>query len=185
MNTKSNNIANIFLKSLFLIAFSATLLFLLYFARQNITPVIVSGTSMSPTLKESEQVIVYKNNNIKNGDIVSFKAPDEAETYYIKRVIAIEGDTLEYRDGNLYINGEFVEEPYLDDLKHSERLKDANGVTTPNFTLSDLSSTKDGKVPKDKLFVMGDNRIDSKDSRYFGFIDVDSVIGTMIYPKHN
>lgn len=183
MNTNKNN--HIFLKSTFLICLSAFLIFVLYFAKQNITPVIVSGTSMSPTLKEAEQVIVYKNNdNIKNGDIVSFKAPDEADTYYIKRVIAIEGDTLEYKDGKLYINGKYIEEPYLDDLKNSERLKDANGITTPDFTLRDLSSTNEGKVPKGKLFVMGDNRIDSKDSRFFGFIDVDSVIGTMIYPKH-
>lgn len=173
-----------FLKIIFLIFFSATLIFILNFARQNITPVIVSGTSMSPTLKEAEKVIILKDNNIKNGDIVSFEAPDEENTYYIKRVIGIAGDTVEYKDDKLYINGKFIEEPYLDDLKNSERWKNANYATiTPNFTLESLPATNTKKVPENMLFVMGDNRIDSKDSRYFGFISVDKVIGKMIYPK--
>lgn len=181
-NIKKNHI---FLKIIFLIAFSATLLFILNFARQNITPVIVSGTSMSPTLKEAEQVIVFKENNIKNGDIVSFEAPDEENTYYIKRVIGIAGDTVEYKDDKLYINGEFIDEPYLNDLKNSERWKENGNSTTltQNFTLENLPSTDAKKVPENMLFVMGDNRIDSKDSRYFGFIPVDKVLGKMIYPK--
>lgn len=181
-NSKKNYI---FLKIIFLIAFSATLLFILNFARQNITPVIVSGTSMSPTLKEAEQVIVFKENNIKNGDIVSFEAPDEENTYYIKRVIGIAGDTVEYKDDKLYINGEFIDEPYLNDLKNSERWKENGNSTTltQNFTLENLPSTNAKKVPENMLFVMGDNRIDSKDSRYFGFISVDKVLGKMIYPK--
>ncbi len=181
-NIKKNHI---FLKIIFLIAFSATLLFILNFARQNITPVIVSGTSMSPTLKEAEQVIVFKENNIKNGDIVSFEAPDEENTYYIKRVIGIAGDTVEYKDDKLYINGEFIDEPYLNDLKNSERWKENGNSTTltQNFTLENLPSTNAKKVPENMLFVMGDNRIDSKDSRYFGFISVDKVLGKMIYPK--
>lgn len=181
-NIKKNHI---FLKIIFLIAFSATLLFILNFARQNITPVIVSGTSMSPTLKEAEQVIVFKENNIKNGDIVSFEAPDEENTYYIKRVIGIAGDTVEYKDDKLYINGEFIDEPYLNDLKNSERWKENGNSTTltQNFTLENLPSTNAKKVPENMLFVMGDNRIDSKDSRYFGFIPVDKVLGKMIYPK--
>lgn len=186
---KSTNIKknHIFLKILFLISFSATLIFILIFARQNITPVIVSGTSMSPTLQEAEQVIILKENNIKNGDIVSFEAPDEENTYYIKRVIGIAGDTVEYKDDKLYINGKFIEEPYLDDLKNSERWK-RNGnfaKLTQDFTLESLPATNTKKVPENMLFVMGDNRIDSKDSRYFGFISVDKVIGKMIYPKVN
>lgn len=142
---------------------------------------------MSPTLQEAEQVIILKENNIKNGDIVSFEAPDEENTYYIKRVIGIAGDTVEYKDDKLYINGKFIEEPYLDDLKNSERWK-RNGnfaKLTQDFTLESLPATNTKKVPENMLFVMGDNRIDSKDSRYFGFISVDKVIGKMIYPKVN
>lgn len=170
----------------FLLSVIASLLFLfgfIYQYRNLIEPVIVSGTSMSPTLKQDEKLLIYKTTNLKYGDIVSFKAPDETDKYYIKRVIGVAGDTVEYKDGVLYINGEKKEESYLDSLRTELTNEHSNQKVTEDFTLKTLQSTASEKVPEGYIFVMGDNRPDSKDSRYFGFISVESVIGKMVYPK--
>lgn len=166
----------------FLIVFTVTLGFGLIFFQKYIEPIKVQGISMSPTLENDDKLIGLKTDDLNNGDIISFKAPDEENTFYIKRLIAIEGDTLEYKDDKLYVNGEFVEEPYLDDLKNSDR-GESQGLVTPNFNIETLDSTLSKTVPKGQLFVMGDNRSYSKDSRFFGFISTDAVIGKIIYPK--
>ena len=69
------------------------------------TPVVVKGDSMDPTLADGERVIALKNTEIKRFDIVTFPAPDDEGKNYIKRVIGLPGDTIEYKDDQLYING--------------------------------------------------------------------------------
>lgn len=153
----------------------------LLFFYNNIEPVIVSGTSMFPTLRQDDKLLVLETKNLSYNDIISFHAPDNDTEYYIKRVIGIPGDTIEYKDDVLYRNGEAVSEPYLDELKDSH-----NGENvTENFNIKTLSSTKSETVPENTVFVMGDNRVDSKDSRYFGFVDMNLVIGKVVYPKIN
>ena len=155
-----------------------------------VVPVKIQGDSMYPTLHDKDTLIVNKlylnRSDIKRFDIVVLKS-DKLNQDIIKRVIGLPGDNIVFKDDKLYINGKFIEEPYLDDLKNSERWK-RNGnfaKLTQDFTLESLPATNTKKVPENMLFVMGDNRIDSKDSRYFGFISVDKVIGKMIYPKLN
>ncbi|TWI55138.1 signal peptidase I [Halalkalibacter nanhaiisediminis] len=136
-------------------------------------PVVVDGESMMPTLEHNDRMIINKIGYIfdepKRFDIIVFHAP--AGKDYIKRVIGLPGDTIEYRDDILYVNGEAIAEPYLDELK---QIYDGGSVTG-DFKLVDV--TTETVVPEDELFVLGDNRRHSKDSRDIGTVHIDEVVG--------
>jgi signal peptidase I len=137
-------------------------------------PIVVDGLSMMPTLKDQDRMIVNKfSYNIgepKRFDIIVFHAPEQKD--YIKRVIGLPGDTIEYKDDTLYVNGKAYKEPYLE--KYKQQVED--GPLTDSFKLED---TPVGKitVPKGELFVMGDNRRFSKDSRHIGTVSFEKIIG--------
>ena len=125
---------------------------------------IPSG-SMLPTLQEQDRVLVnklsYDLHDVHRGDIIVFKGPEQAEGEVkdlIKRVIGLPGETVEAHDGKVFVDGKAIDESYLGD-----------GITT-----GPLEQTK---VPAGHYWVMGDNRGNSKDSRYFGAIDKDLIIG--------
>jgi len=142
------------------------------------TPTTVYGESMSPTFENKDRVLISKITDIEHFDMIVFAAPDSDE-HYIKRVIGLPGDSVEMRDDVLYINGEKKEEPYLESSKEGILF----GKLTGDFTLEELTGHK--TVPEGSLFVMGDNRLISKDSRSFGFVPMDSVDGEVklrIYP---
>jgi signal peptidase I len=138
------------------------------------TPIIVDGLSMVPTLHDSNRMIVnklsYKMGEPKRFDIVVFKATEEKD--YIKRVIGLPGDHVAYKDDVLYINGQPMGEPYLDDLKG-----ETDGLLTYNFTLEEVTDNSLERVPEGELFVMGDNRRFSKDSRIIGPVPMEKIIG--------
>ena len=156
------------------------------------SPVIISGHSMDPTLHNGERVIALKHTKIERFDIVTLKAPDNPDEDYVKRIIGLPGDTIEMKNDQLYINGKKYDEPFLDDYikkmknhtlanVYPEQFKYVANTAqnfTNNFTLQDLEATGGKvKVPKDSYFVMGDNRLVSKDSRYLGFIPKSSILG--------
>ncbi len=136
-----------------------------------ITPSIVKGESMMPNLEDGDRIILSKISKIERFDEIAFQAPD-SEDNYVKRVIGLPGDTIEMRDDQLLVNGKPVKEPYLEDIKS---ILPSEDPLTNNFTLMEI--TGEEVVPEDKLFVLGDNRRVSKDSRSFGFIDEEEVIG--------
>jgi signal peptidase I len=129
------------------------------------TPIIVDGSSMYPTLKDDNRMIVNKLSYVfgepKRFDIIVFHAPEKKD--YIKRVIGLPGETVEYRNDTLYINGKKYDEPYLDELK-----KETEGLLTESFIVT---------VPKDHIFVLGDNRRFSRDSRHIGAIPLKEILG--------
>lgn len=135
-------------------------------------PVSVEGDSMNPTLEHEDRLLLNKIASIERFDIVVFPAPEDSEKQFIKRVIGLPGDEIAYQDQMLYIDGEPVMEAYVDLTQESEEITEYyNG----DFTLSSLQGVE--TVPENMLFVLGDNRVNSKDSRSFGFIPEDSVIG--------
>lgn len=141
------------------------------------TPVLVKGASMMPTLEDHDRVIVNKIGptlqSYDRFDIVVIEMNEE--TNYIKRIIGLPGDKIEYKDDQLYINGEKYNEPYLDQYKNE--LKDT-GTLTYDFTLEqNLGETT---VPEGHYFVLGDNRRVSNDSRNpeVGFISEEQIMGT-------
>jgi signal peptidase I len=125
----------------------------------------IPSLSMAPTLQINDRVLVnklsYDLHEVNRGDLVVFESPpnEGSETKdLIKRVVGLPGETVESRDGKILINGEVLDEPYLD-----------RGVTT--------GALDKVTVPPDHLWVMGDNRANSRDSRFFGPIPESLVIG--------
>ena len=148
----------------------------IFFVIQNFIaqPYQVQQNSMERTLEPGQYVLVDKLtprfDPYKRGDIIVFTPPQTWEsdsTPFIKRVIGLPGDRVEIRDdGLVYINGTALEEPYT--------YKNAAGVNEPTTASSDQSSWV---IPAGQLFVMGDHRQKSADSRVFGPIAETSVIG--------
>lgn len=137
----------------------------------------VKGNSMEPTFKNKEELIVNKLStrfySIDRGDVIVFHATKNKD--YIKRLIGKPGDEVKYKKDKLYINGKYVDEPYLKANKNKRVTK----YLTENFSVSDLKKSKGkNKIPKDKYLVLGDNRFVSNDSRRdLGLLDKDKVVG--------
>ncbi len=141
---------------------------------------VISG-SMEPTLMTNEKVIIINGRSPKRFQMVVFYPPDGSKDKYVKRIIGLPGDTIEYRDDVLYVNGEMYEEPYLD--KNRENFEaEANSETefyTKDLNLENIPGVAKGtkKIPKDMFLVLGDNRQNSQDSRYIGLIPKDNLVG--------
>ena len=122
---------------------------------------IPSG-SMEPTVITNDKVIVthfsYYLSEPKRGDVIVFEYPEDRTKDYIKRCIGLPGETVEFKDSKLYVNGELIEEPYLPE----GLVFDDYGPIT---------------VPEGSYFMCGDNRNHSADSRVWGFLPEDLIIG--------
>jgi signal peptidase I len=133
----------------------------------------VFGQSMSPTVEEGNRLIINKVGYVigepSRFDLIVFHANEKED--FIKRVIGVPGDTIEYKNDVLYINGQKYDEPYLDRFKKDLGL----GKLTGDFKLMHVTGTS--RVPKGHVFVLGDNRRFSKDSRHIGFVKIDSIVG--------
>lgn len=135
---------------------------------------VVKGESMMPTLQDGNRLIVskigYSVGTPHRFDIVVFHATKTDD--YVKRIIGLPGDTISYQNDQLYVNGKPVQEPYLD--KYKAQLPKGE-LLTPDFNLKEKTGLL--RVPKGKIWVMGDNRQNSEDSRFFGFVDEKQIIG--------
>ncbi len=139
-------------------------------------PILVSGESMDPTLENGERLIELEHTKLHRFDIVTLDAPDVDNMTYIKRIIGLPGETISFEDGQLFIDGEKVEEKYLE--KYTNDLKDNLPLT---LSAEGDSSFSFEKIPAGEYLVLGDNRRNSKDSRYFGFVDQDAIHGKIIF----
>ncbi|MGX7108420.1 signal peptidase I [Facklamia miroungae] len=133
-------------------------------------PFQVEGKSMNPTLYQEDHLILWKQFDLERFDIVVFPDPMGSGKTYVKRLIALPGESIEVKDDQLLINGHIIEEPYLDSAK-TNNLQNY----TEDFTLWEI--TGDNVIPENKVFVMGDNRPGSGDSRQFGYVDIDAIQG--------
>ena len=109
---------------------------------------------------------------IKRGDVVVFKYPEEPERDFIKRIIGLPGDTLQLKQKKVYINGTPLEEPYVHFLEQP-----GSGSLSEVTSLDVRENYGPVTVPADHYFAMGDNRDNSADSRYWGFLPRDYVKG--------
>ena len=125
----------------------------------------VIGPSMEGTLNAGDVTIVnklvYKFRTIKRNEIVSINQKDKI---MVKRVIGLPGEHIEYKDNKLYVNGSLV-------------LENNISVETKDFKLEDIGYET---IPKDMYFVLGDNRTNSNDSREFGLVKKDEIIGKIV-----
>lgn len=128
---------------------------------------IVPTASMETTIMTGDRLfgnrLAYNKEDPKRGDIVIFKFPDDEKQLFIKRIIGMPGDTLEMIDGVVYINGETIDEPYLATIPYG----DYGPIT----------------VPDGAYFMMGDNRNNSADSRYWQqpFVYRDKILGKAVF----
>lgn len=127
---------------------------------------IVPTGSMLPTIQLEDRLIVdklfFKFSPLKRGDIVVFHAPPAANETddLVKRIIGLPGETLEVRDGYVWINGEPLKESYI--------------LETPAYSYGPVS------IPANSYFVMGDNRNNSKDSHFWGFLPKENITGKVV-----
>jgi signal peptidase I len=130
-------------------------------------PVKVEGTSMAPLLSDQERIFinkfVYRFESIHRGDVVVFWYPLDRTKSFIKRVIALPGETVTIRQGVVTVNGTLVPEPYV----------------PPQY--EDVSDYGPTRVPADSYFVMGDHRISSNDSRVFGPVPSQFIYGRAVF----
>lgn len=139
----------------------------------------IDGTSMEPTLRNNEYGIanrfVVSEETITRFDIVVVDEEDEGQI--VKRVIGLPNETIQYKNDTLYINGQLVLEPFLDqDYIESHTMEHKIPFTSDFGPIT---------LQKDEYFVIGDNRMNSKDSRAFGPIKIDSIIAKdiiILYP---
>ncbi len=141
-----------------------------------ISPFVVPTSSMEHTIEVGDHLLAQKvtvnlGRDVNAGDIIVFENPDGSSSHdiLVKRVIATAGQTVDVRDGFVYVDGQRLDEPYVEGSTFP-LLQQAAGVDV-TFPLT---------VPSDQLWVMGDNRENSADSRYFGCIDERSVIGVVV-----
>lgn len=135
-------------------------LFIITFVVQSF---IVTGPSMEPTLRSGERLLinkfVYRFSEPQRGDIIVFHPQARPREDYIKRVVGVAGETVEIRDGNVWVDNVSLSEPY-----------------TKEETYGQFGPVR---IPRGKIFVLGDNRNNSQDSRYqeVGLVSLKSVIG--------
>ncbi len=122
----------------------------------------IPSESMVPTIEVNDKVIVtnfsYWFEGPKRGDVIVFRYPLDTKKDYIKRCIGLPGETVEFRDSKLYVNGQLVEEPYLSE----------------GLVFEDYGPIE---VPEGQYFMCGDNRNHSSDSRVWGFVEKRLIIG--------
>ena len=137
----------------------------------------IPSNSMQPTLLPNDYIFVstraYKNTSPQINDVITFLYPKDRNINYIKRLIALPGDRVSIEKFVVYVNGKAIEQPYLDE------------------TLTQKSASRymqEKVIPQNSFFVMGDNRDNSNDSRFFGMIDRSDIIGKatrIIYGKNH
>jgi signal peptidase I len=132
----------------------------------------VKGASMDPSFHNGDYIltskITYKFRPIERGDVIVFKSPKNPDIEFIKRVVAVGGDEIIFRNNRVYINGLELKEDYIS----SPTTIFENGFMRENVSLT---------IQEGDIFAMGDNRARSSDSREFGPVPTSSIVGVVFY----
>ena len=126
------------------------------------------GVSMLPAIKDGEKIRLERFDrgaelSVKRGDIILFLYPEDTSKFYIKRMIGLPGETVEIREGKVFIDGKELAEPYVDPKFNKARF------SQPLVTITEGS-----------YYVMGDNRDNSSDSRFWGFVPGKNILGKVL-----
>ena len=170
-----------------------TLIFVLVFTSYIAQATQVPTESMKPTILVGDHFFLDKvafpanypavvrpylpRRSVERGDIVAFRSPIDGNIPFVKRVIGMPGDTIMLKDKSLQINGKILEEPYKIHVDGS--VYEDDGWTPEELKIRDNYGP--ATVPEDSYFVMGDNRDNSNDSRYWGFIKNEEIIGKPLF----
>ena len=155
---------------IFLLSNVAVLPLLRWTVKNNIARAYkIPSSAMEPTLLVGDHLIadmkIYKSEKPKRGDIIIFEFPKDPSKDFIKRVIAAEGEKVTIIHNKIYINDKMIDDPW-------------GHFTMPRSSIEDFGPVK---VPEGSFFVMGDNRDNSQDSRYWGFVNIKKVKGKALY----
>jgi signal peptidase I len=134
-----------------------------------IKPVMFSGGSMIPNYKNGQYFLInkvaYKFYKPQRGDAVLFLAPPDGKVEFLKRIVGLPGEKIKIENGDVYIDGKKLSEPYLN-----------NVATVKGTFITDIEKL----IPDGKYVVMGDNRPYSLDSRFFGFLSTEEIVGKVL-----
>ena len=159
------------------VAIAAALLVQAYLVK----PYRIPSESMAATLRPGDRVlvnrVVYHLREPHRGDVIVFRYPEDPHVVFIKRVVGVPGDTLEVRRGRLWVNGRLADEPYVHRTAGRADPTIASGPVAGSTMREPWSLARSYEVPDDSFFVMGDNRTDSDDSRFWGTVPRAAIIG--------
>ncbi|MBQ7339564.1 MAG: signal peptidase I [Clostridia bacterium] len=149
------------------IAFLITYIILFSFVFMRVE---VTGRSMMPTLNSGDVLVAHKNFTVEHGDVIILKDVKNNGDWLIKRVIGLEGDVVEIRNGKVYLNGDLLEEQYV---------LDENSTFAPSCSDETNTMLQVYNLGENEIFYLGDNRVDSLDARYYGVCTEDNVVGVV------
>ena len=166
-------------------------IFALFVTTYVVHPMTVPTPSMEPTIMVGDRLLIDKFtvrngfleaglpvspvHSVERGDILVFKFPEDPEVLYVKRLIGLPGETIAIQDKQVYINGQPLDEPY----KHHSDSMTYQRRRLPHGFMGDFQRDNYGpvQIPADHFFMMGDNRDNSADSRYWSFLPKSYVVG--------
>jgi len=146
-----------------------------------VKPFLVPSSSMAGTIVPGQRILVdrmvYRFRAVRRGDVIVFRGPAPPHELLVKRVVGVPGDLLFVRAGQLYVNGVKTSDAHVDRVDGTAEPTEPADPYTSSQPFAPWSLARPFRVPPGRYFVMGDNRTDSEDSRYWGTVPRSAIIG--------